>query len=182
MNILLTGSTGFIGSNLLNKLKINNKIFITVRGKKRNTLRVFIDSDQNIDINDCENVSKDLSYEPDLDMYFGDNYVLEVSTPGIDRKFFDIAQLNSFVGEELEFRTKELINGSRKFSGKLVNCNTEEFSIENHKGSNILKFNSFTTCRFNCCFCRGRKFVSCYFYRTINLSITKYFNQVVFMS
>ena len=38
MNILLTGSTGFIGSNLLNKLKINNKIFITVRGKKRNNL------------------------------------------------------------------------------------------------------------------------------------------------
>ena len=29
---------------------------------------------------------------------------------------------------------------SRKFSGKLVNCNTEEFSIENHKGSDILKF------------------------------------------
>ena len=49
-------------------------------------------------------------------------------------------QLNSFIGEELEFRTKELINGSRKFSGKLVNCNTEEFSIENHKGSDILKF------------------------------------------
>ncbi len=38
MNILLTGSTGFIGSNLLNKLKINNKIFITLRGKKRNNL------------------------------------------------------------------------------------------------------------------------------------------------
>ncbi len=111
-----------------------------LRGKKTNTLRVFIDSDQSIDINDCENVSKDLSYEPDLDMHFGDNYVLEVSTPGIDRKFFDIAQLNSFIGEELEFRTKELINGSRKFSGKLVNCNTEEFSIENHKGSDILKF------------------------------------------
>ena len=38
--------------------------------KKRNTLRVFIDSNQNIDINDCENVSKDLSYEPSLDMLF----------------------------------------------------------------------------------------------------------------
>ncbi len=41
MNILLTGSTGFIGSNLLNKLKINNKIFITLRGKKRNKLQKY---------------------------------------------------------------------------------------------------------------------------------------------
>ena len=111
-----------------------------LRGKKTNTLRVFIDSDQNIDISDCENVSKDLSYEPSLDMHFGDNYVLEVSTPGIDRKFFDIDQLNNFIGEELEFRTKELINGKRKFSGKLVECNTEAFSIENLSGPDILKF------------------------------------------
>ena len=51
--------------------------------------------------------------------YFGDDYVLEVSTPGIDRKFFDISQLNDFIGESLEFKTKELINGKRKFSGKL---------------------------------------------------------------
>ena len=77
-----------------------------LRGKKRNTLRVFIDSYDNIDINDCESVSKDLSYEPSLDMLFGDDYVLEVSTPGIDRKFFDISQLNDFIGETLECKTK----------------------------------------------------------------------------
>ena len=130
--------------NIIEPVVNRNKCFLwgieILRGKKRNTLRVFIDSYDNIDINDCESVSRDLSYEPSLDMLFGDDYVLEVSTPGIDRKFFDISQLNDFIGESLECRTKELINGKRKFSGKLVNCNTEEFSIENHKGSDILKF------------------------------------------
>ena len=111
-----------------------------LRGKKRNTLRIYIDSDQNININDCENVSRDLSYEPSLDMNFGDDYILEVSTPGIDRKFFNISQLNSFIGEDLELRTKELINGKRKFWGKLKQCNDISFLIEEPKESDILKF------------------------------------------
>mgnify|MGYP006259258635 FL=1 len=73
-------------------------------------------------------------------MYFGDDYILEVSTPGIDRKFFDISQLNDFIGENLEFKTKELINGKRKFSGKLTDCNDVTFTIKDIKEPNILKF------------------------------------------
>ena len=56
-----------------------------LRGKKRNTLRIFIDSNNIIDINDCENISNDLSYEPMLDVSLGDDYILEVSSPGVDR-------------------------------------------------------------------------------------------------
>ena len=85
-----------------------------LRGKKTNTLRVFIDSDQNIDINDCENVSKDLSYEPMIDLNLGDDYILEVSTPGIDRKFFDLNQLKAYVGKELELKTRVSFEGKRK--------------------------------------------------------------------
>ena len=130
--------------NIIEPVVNRNECFLwgieILRGKKRNTLRVFIDSYDNIDINDCESVSKDLSYEPSLDMYFGDDYVLEVSTPGIDRKFFNISQLNDFIGENLEFKTKNLINGKRKFSGKLTECNDVTFTIEDVREPNILKF------------------------------------------
>tara|TARA_Y100000996_G_scaffold304737_1_gene241923 strand:- start:233 stop:721 length:489 start_codon:yes stop_codon:yes gene_type:complete len=111
-----------------------------LRGKKRVTLRVYIDSKENIDINDCENVSKDLSYEPMIDLNLGDDYILEVSTPGIDRKFFDINQLKAFLGEELEFKTKENYDGKRKFSGKLSNCDDSYFYIISQNNSNELKF------------------------------------------
>ena len=93
-----------------------------LRGKRRTTLRVFIDSKEGVDINDCENVSKDLNYEPILDTTLGEDYVLEVSTPGVDRKFFNINQLNDYIGMELEFKTRELIEGKRKFSGILSEC------------------------------------------------------------
>ena len=111
-----------------------------LRGKKRTTLRVFIDSSEDVNINDCENVSKDLNYEPMLDATLGEDYILEVSTPGVDRKFFNIDQLNDYIGMELEFKTRELIQGKRKFSGILSECNDSYFSIKNRNEPNIMKF------------------------------------------
>ena len=61
-----------------------------LRGKKKNTLRVFIDSNNNVDINDCESISRDLNYEPQIDLNLGEDYILEVSTPGIDLSLIHI--------------------------------------------------------------------------------------------
>ena len=111
-----------------------------LRGKKRNTLRVYIDSNNSIDINDCENISKDLSYEPMLDISLGDDYILEVSSPGVDRKFFNIDQLDNFLGEELELRSKELIDGKRRFSGILSKCEEKYFYLKDLNNTNLIKF------------------------------------------
>jgi ribosome maturation factor RimP len=112
-----------------------------LRGKRRNTLRIYIDSSNVVDISDCENISKDLSYEPMLDLSLGDDYILEVSSPGVDRKFFNIEQLNDYLGEELEFKTKELIDGKRKFNGILSECDENYFYVkQNNKDKNIIKF------------------------------------------
>ena len=101
-----------------------------LRGKKRTTLMIYIDSKKGVDINDCENISKDLNYEPNLDLNLGDNYVLEVSTPGIDRKFFDINQLKDYIGEELSLKSKEIHEGKRYFTGILMQCSSEIISIK----------------------------------------------------
>ena len=53
------------------------------------------------------------------------------------RKIF---QSNDFMGENLELKTKNLINGKRKFSGKLTECNDVTFTIEDIREPNILKF------------------------------------------
>ena len=122
----------------------NNCIFWgleVLRGKRRNTLRIYIDSSNVVDISDCENISKDLSYEPMLDVSLGDDYILEVSSPGVDRKFFNIEQLNDYLGEELEFKTKELIDGKRKFNGILSECDENYFYVkQGNKDKNIIKF------------------------------------------
>ena len=130
--------------NIIEPIVNRNKCILwgieILRGRKRITLRIFIDSSEKIDINDCENVSKDLGYEQMLDINLGENYILEVSTPGLDRKFFNIYQLNSYIGKELELLTKELIEGRRKFNGILEECDNTYFSIKNDKEPNIMRF------------------------------------------
>ena len=110
-----------------------------LRGKKNTTLRIFIDSVRGVDINDCENISKDLNYEPSLDLNLGDDYVLEVSTPGIDRKFFDIEQLKDYIGEDLSLKSKKILEGKRNFTGTLLNCNLDKFSLKTK--DKIIEFN-----------------------------------------
>ena len=110
-----------------------------LRGRKSTTLRIFIDSNKGVDINDCENISKDLNYEPSLDLSFGEDYVLEVSTPGLDRKFFDINQLKDYIGEELSLKSKELLSGKRNFTGILLDCDTENFTLKVKE--KIIEFN-----------------------------------------
>ena len=120
-----------------------------LRGKKKNTLRVFIDSDNSVDINDCENISRDLNYEPQIDLYLGEDYILEVSTPGIDRKFFEIKQLDDYVGQELDIKTKSIYEGRRKFIGKLINCDDSSLSIVKSDNSEEItfKFSDIDLCR-----------------------------------
>ena len=118
-----------------------------LRGKKRITLRIYIDSKKGVDINDCENISKDLNYEPNLDLNLGDNYVLEVSTPGIDRKFFDINQLKDYIGEELSLKSKEMHEGKRNFTGILTQCSSEIISIKVKEKVLEFNFNDIDFCR-----------------------------------
>ena len=120
-----------------------------LRGKRRSTLRVFIDSKEGVDINDCESISRDLNYEPQIDLNLGEDYILEVSTPGIDRKFFDIKQLKDYVGQELDIKTKSIHEGRRKFIGKLIESDDSKLTIVKSDNSEEIafKFSDIDLCR-----------------------------------
>ena len=118
-----------------------------LRGRKRPTLRMFIESDSGTNIEDCENISKDLNYEIDLDSSFGDDYVLEVSTPGISRKFFKQSQLKDYIGEKLKIKLSEPPEGIKNIEGVRVDCNTDSFLIESSELEYKLNFNDIDFCR-----------------------------------
>ena len=120
-----------------------------LRGKKNPTLRIFVDSHENADIRDCENISKDLNYEVSLESILGDDFILEVSTPGINRKFFLKEQLNDYIGEEFEFKTKSIHEGRRKFLGKLIESDDSKLTIIKSDNSEeiIFKFSDIDLCR-----------------------------------
>ena len=139
--------------NIIEPVITRNNCFLwgieILRGKKKNTLRVFIDSKYNVDINDCESISRDLNYEPQINLILDEDYILEVSTPGVDRKFFDIKQLKEYVGQELNIRTKSIYDGKRKFMGKLIESDDSKLTIEESDNSEeiIFKFSDIDLCR-----------------------------------
>ena len=90
-------------------------------------LRIFIDKNSGISINDCEKVSKHISKVLDSENGIGENYSLEVSSPGLDRKFFKDSQYASYIGHVL--KVKFLGNEDKFLTLKGLLVRTSEKSI-----------------------------------------------------
>ena len=72
-------------------------------GRRSNqTLRIYIDKIEGISVEDCEKVSKHVSKVLDTENDFSENYMLEVSSPGLDRKFFYNDQYKDYLNEPLK--------------------------------------------------------------------------------
>ena len=72
-------------------------------GRRSNqTLRIYIDKNEGISVEDCERVSKHVSKVLDAENDFSENYMLEVSSPGLDRKFFYKEQYKEYLNESLK--------------------------------------------------------------------------------
>jgi ribosome maturation factor RimP len=86
---------------------------------KHSILRVYIDSDQGIGLNDCETVSRQLSSIFDVEDPIMTPYNLEVSSPGVERPLFNIEHYQRFLGHDVKLRLLRSVNGQRKFNGAI---------------------------------------------------------------
>ena len=119
-----------------------------LRGKKRPTVRVYIDAIAGATLEDCEKVAKDLNYDLPLhDPFLDQDYVLEVSTPGIDRKFFKAEQLTAFLKEEFDIKLREIENGKKSLVAKLVDVNDDQILFHCGQEKMSLNFIDLDLCR-----------------------------------
>ena len=89
-------------------------------GGKARMLRVYIDKPDGVTHQDCENVSREMSTILDMeDVVPGAGYLLEVSSPGLDRKLRGAADYERFQGCLIKLQTLEPVNGSRNYEGRL---------------------------------------------------------------
>ncbi len=83
-------------------------------------LRVFIDKPGGVTHEDCANFSRELSTILDVeDVVPGGSYVLEVSSPGLDRKLSRPADFERFTGSRIKLTTRTPVNGNKHFEGRL---------------------------------------------------------------
>jgi len=93
-------------------------------------LRIYIDSEQGISIEDCERVSHQVSGILDVEEPITAAYSLEVSSPGFDRPLFKERDFKRFSGSKAKISMKLPIDGRRNFTGVLQGCDDGEVLIE----------------------------------------------------
>lgn len=95
----------------------------------RGLLRVYIDKENGVDVNDCQRVSHQLSGVLDVEDVIQGQYQLEVSSPGLDRPLFTLEHFSRFAGHKVKLKLVTPIEGQRKFKGTLQGVEDEQVIV-----------------------------------------------------
>lgn len=93
-------------------------------------LRVFIDKPEGIDLNDCEKVNNAINDLLDEADYIKDQYFLEVSSPGIERKLRKEKHFEENIGKVIEVKLFKPMNKAKSVAGILKAYDKETFTVE----------------------------------------------------
>jgi ribosome maturation factor RimP len=104
-------------------------------------LRVYIDSDNGVDLDDCTSVSERVSELLDEHDPIEQAYYLEVSSPGAERPLKKEKDLENAIGKNVFITTYAPINGEKAFEGKLAQFDGETLTIETKLKTRIVPVN-----------------------------------------
>lgn len=108
---------------------------------KSKLIQIMIDSPKmNITVDDCANISNELSAAIDVEDPYEDTFNLEVSSPGIDRPLTRLCDFDQWSGYEAKLETTTAIEGQKRFKGILSGTDGDEVLIKLDIGTIGLKF------------------------------------------
>jgi ribosome maturation factor RimP len=99
---------------------------------KRGLLVVYIDKEGGVEVDDCAKVSHQLSGLLDVEDPIQEEYVLEVSSPGMDRPLYSVEQYSAYTGSMIKVKLRRAYEGRRNFKGilKAVEDNTIQIVVD----------------------------------------------------
>lgn len=102
-------------------------------------LRIFIDKDGGVDINDCERMSRALDEPLDKADPIDGEYILEVSSPGVERELVKPEHFEAFIGADIMVKMIRPIDGiGKEFKGVLTAYDDGMVTITDHSGENTV--------------------------------------------
>ncbi|NYA48191.1 ribosome maturation factor RimP [Haemophilus haemolyticus] len=93
------------------------------------TVRLFIDKEGGATVNDCADVSRQVSAILDVEDPIADKYNLEVSSPGLDRPLFTLLQFERYIGQDIAVHLRIPVMERRKWQGKLERIENEMVTL-----------------------------------------------------
>ncbi|WP_028695130.1 ribosome maturation factor RimP [Pseudomonas cremoricolorata] len=97
---------------------------------KHSVLRIYIDKEGGILVDDCESVSRQASAILDVEDPISSEYTLEVSSPGMDRPLFTLEQFASHAGEQVKIKLRIPFEGRRNFQGLLRGVEDQDVVVQ----------------------------------------------------
>jgi len=104
-------------------------------------LRIFIENEGGVSIEHCTKVSRQIGAALDVDDIIPVAYILEVSSPGIDRVLFTPEQYANYVGDAVKVRTRSPIEGRRNFKGVIEAVSDTGVSVKVDNETFVIPFN-----------------------------------------
>lgn len=94
------------------------------------TLRVYIDGPEGITVEDCAKVSRQASAVLDVEDPISGSYLLEVSSPGLDRPLVRVEDFQRFQGSLVKVKAREAVLGRKNFTGVLSEASADSIVVE----------------------------------------------------
>ena len=104
------------------------------------TVRLYIDKEGGVTVDDCANVSRQVSAILDVEDPIADKYNLEVSSPGLDRPLFTLAQYERFIGQEIVLHLRIPVADRRKWQGQLAKIENDMLTLIVDNSEQVLVF------------------------------------------
>lgn len=125
--------------NTLEKLGVELVDVEFVKEKSNYYLRIFVEKENGIDINTCEEISREFSDILDENDYIEEEYVLEISSPG-DRPFKTMRDYDRNLNKIIFVKLYESFEDNKEFVGKLINNEDDQITLlVNNKEINFKK-------------------------------------------
>jgi ribosome maturation factor RimP len=97
---------------------------------KHGVLRLYIDKEGGVNVDDCSTVSRQVSALIDVEDPVSGQFNLEISSPGADRPLRRLVDFQRFIGSLVKLKTVMPLEGQRNFKGRLLEASEETLVIE----------------------------------------------------
>lgn len=103
--------------------------------RKSSVLRIYIDRDNGVGLEDCEQLSRQLGAVLDVEDPIPGEYTLEVSSPGLDRPLYSLGQYRRFIGETIDLKLRFPYEARRKYKGTLKAIEADDviLTVDDHE-------------------------------------------------
>lgn len=94
------------------------------------TLRIYIEKESGVGLEDCEKVSRQISSVMDVEDPIASKYTLEVSSPGMDRPLFNLDHYRRSIGETAELKLNQMFEERKKFKGVIAGVEGDDVVLQ----------------------------------------------------